>query len=239
MQDNTLYKDAMRAKGLDDAAKLQQESAGMTGTELYAEEDKIPDFQAAKAVKNMLERPVGFVCRSTAGRVVKLLQVYDSAIYTQEPEELPAQWGFVWSKDPRKALPFIQLATSTYATGECCTAAGHVWRSKQDGVNWSPETNPEFWDDLGTIEYVMAQDWDIDDSDSGETTEPEQPEEGGESSDDDDPYKDVPDFAQPTGAHDAYNVGDRVKYNGHVYASTMAGNTYSPDAYPQGWKMLA
>ena len=68
----------------------------------------------------------------------------------------------------------------------------------------------------------------------------EQPEEGGdESGDDDDPYKDVPDFVQPTGAHDAYNVGDRVKYNEHVYESLIAGNTYSPDAYPQGWKLLA
>lgn len=231
--DNTIYIDAMRDKGAADAADFQSRSAEMTGTEMYAEEEKIPDFLAAKALKNMLDRPVGFVCKSTAGRVVRLLQVYDSNTYSGEPETLPAQWGFVWSKDPRKALPFIQLSTSTYATGECCTAAGHVWRSKQDGVNWSPETNPEFWDDLGTIEEVMSQDWDVDDS--GETTEPEQPEEGG----DDDPYKDVKDFEQPTGAHDAYNVGDRVKYNGHVYESLMAGNNYSPDAYPQGWKLLA
>ena len=235
MSENTLYKDAMYAKGLADAADLQSRAPEMDGTALYAEEDKIPDFQVARQAKNLLERPAGFVCRSTAGRVVKLLQVYDSSIYTQEPEELAAQWGFVWSKDPRKALPFIQLATSTYATGECCTAAGHVWRSKQDGVNWSPETNPEFWDDLGTIEWVMSQDWDVDEPEP-EQPEPEQPEEGGN---DDDPYADVPDFVQPTGAHDAYNVGDRVKYNGHVYESLIAGNTYSPEAYPQGWKMLA
>lgn len=233
MQDE-IYTVAMKDKGRADAADFQSRSAEMSGTEMYAEEEKIPDFLAAKALKNMLDRSVGFVCKSSAGRVVKLLQVYDSDTYPQEPEELAAQWGFVWSKDPRKALPFIQLSTSTYATGECCTAAGHVWRSKQDGVNWSPETNPEFWDDLGTIEEVMSQDWDVDEP------EPEQPEEGGgETGDEEDPYKDVKDFVQPTGAHDAYNVGDRVKYNGHVYESTMAGNTYSPDVYPQGWKMLA
>ena len=101
-------------------------------------------------------------------------------------------------------------------------------------MNWSPETNPEFWDDLGTIEWVMSQEWDVDEP------EPEQPEEGGgETGDEEDPYKDVPDFVQPTGSHDAYNVGDRVKYNGHVYESLIAANTYSPEAYPQGWKMLA
>lgn len=94
----------------------------------------------------MLERKAGqkdgFVCRSSAGRVVRLLQVYDSEIYPQEPEELPAQWGFVWSTDPGKALPFLSLSTSPYAKGDCCTAGGKTWRSKTDTNTWSPETNP-------------------------------------------------------------------------------------------------
>ena len=100
----------------------------------------------------MLERKAGqkdgFVCRSTAGRVVRLLQVYDSEIYLQEPEELPAQWGFVWSTDPDKALPFLSLSTSPYAKGDCCTAGGKTWRSKIDTNTWSPETNPEFWEEV-------------------------------------------------------------------------------------------
>lgn len=44
-----------------------------------------------------------------------------------------------------------------------------------------------------------------------------------------------PVWSQPTGAHDAYNTGDIVNYNGVLYKSTMDGNTYSPDAYPAGW----
>jgi outer membrane protein assembly factor BamB len=51
---------------------------------------------------------------------------------------------------------------------------------------------------------------------------------------DDDGY---PIWAQPTGAHDAYNKGDIVDYNGTLYVSTMDGNTYSPDAYPAGWEL--
>ena len=153
---NELYLEAMRAKGLADAADLQARSSAMDGTALYAEEEKIPDFQAAKAVKNMLERPVGFLCRSTAGRVVKLVQVYDSAIYTGEPEELPAQWGFYWSTDPKKALPFVALATSPYATGDCCTEDGHVWRSTIDTNTWAPSAYPQGWEDLGTVEEIMA-----------------------------------------------------------------------------------
>lgn len=45
-----------------------------------------------------------------------------------------------------------------------------------------------------------------------------------------------PIWAQPTGAHDAYNAGDIVNYNGILYESVIDGNTYSPDAYPAGWK---
>ena len=69
-------------------------------------------------------------------------------IYPQEPEELPAQWGFVWSTDPDKALPFLSLSTSPYAKGDCCTAGGKTWRSKIDTNTWSPETNPEFWEEV-------------------------------------------------------------------------------------------
>ena len=46
-----------------------------------------------------------------------------------------------------------------------------------------------------------------------------------------------PVWSQPTGAHDAYNAGDIVDYNGTLYESLIDGNTYSPDAYPAGWKV--
>lgn len=95
---------------------------------------------------NILTRSPGFVCRSTAGRVVKLLQVYDSTIYTQEPEDLPAQWGFVWSQDPAKALPFIALSTSPYMAGDCCTEDGKVYRSKIDNNVWAPSAYAQGWE---------------------------------------------------------------------------------------------
>lgn len=43
-----------------------------------------------------------------------------------------------------------------------------------------------------------------------------------------------PDWVQPTGAHDAYNTGDKVTYNGGRYISAVDGNTYAPDVY--GWE---
>lgn len=47
-----------------------------------------------------------------------------------------------------------------------------------------------------------------------------------------------PVWAQPTGAHDAYNAGDIVNYNGKLYKSLIDGNVYSPDAYPSGWEAV-
>lgn len=46
-----------------------------------------------------------------------------------------------------------------------------------------------------------------------------------------------PEWVQPIGASDAYNTGDVVSYNGTLYVSTVDGNVWAPDAYPQGWQV--
>ena len=48
-----------------------------------------------------------------------------------------------------------------------------------------------------------------------------------------------PEFVQPTGAHDAYNKGDKVTFEGKHYISLIDGNVYSPAAYPAGWQEQA
>lgn len=48
-----------------------------------------------------------------------------------------------------------------------------------------------------------------------------------------------PVWSQPTGAHDAYNTGDIVNYNGTLYQSLIDGNVYSPEAYPAGWAVYS
>ena len=47
-----------------------------------------------------------------------------------------------------------------------------------------------------------------------------------------------PVWSRPSGAHDAYNTGDIVDYNGTLYKSLIDGNTYSPDEYPGGWEVV-
>ena len=48
----------------------------------------------------------------------------------------------------------------------------------------------------------------------------------------------IPEWVQPTGAHDAYNTGDKVIYEGKVYESLIDNNTWSPKDYAQGWKEI-
>ena len=150
MNDKEFVLKTLRQAGKQAAEALQTKAPDMTGTELYAEEEFIPSFKAAAAKKNMLERKAGdkdgFVCKSSAGRVVRLIQNYDSTIFTKEPEDLPAQWRFVWSKDPAKALPFIALATSPYSTGDCCIENGIVYRSTKDDNIHAPSAYPQGWE---------------------------------------------------------------------------------------------
>ena len=48
----------------------------------------------------------------------------------------------------------------------------------------------------------------------------------------------APEWVQPTGAHDAYQTGDTVTFEGQEYVSLIDGNTWSPTAYPQGWEKI-
>lgn len=145
-------KKAMYDQGRLKALALQEKSPELNGTELYAQDTDIPSFLSAKANKNMLNRKAGskdgFVCLSTAGRVVRLIQSYDSDIYPGEPETLPAQWGFVWSTDPAKALPFVALSTSPYGKGDCCSKDGIIYRSRIDNNVYEPGGLSLEWEEV-------------------------------------------------------------------------------------------
>lgn len=52
------------------------------------------------------------------------------------------------------------------------------------------------------------------------------------------PELSIPEFVQPTGAHDAYKKGDKVSFNGKIYESLIDANVHSPSAYPLGWQEI-
>lgn len=141
--DKNLILETLKRAGRMVAKELQEKSSNMTGTELYEEKLFIPQFDPKRQYLNF---KAGYVCKSDAGRIVKLLQPYDSTIYTQQPEELPAQWGFYWSKNADEALPFVAISTSPFMIGDCCTENGNTYRSLIDNNTWSPSAYPNGWE---------------------------------------------------------------------------------------------
>ena len=103
-------------------------------------------------------------------------------------------------------------AHDAYNRGDIVNYNGNLYESLMDGNVWSPDVYPAGWQAV-------------------ESTEPEpdpEPEEP----------PTYPEWVQPTGAHDAYNTGDIVNYNGTLYKSVIDGNVWAPDAYPQGWEVV-
>lgn len=52
------------------------------------------------------------------------------------------------------------------------------------------------------------------------------------------PAPDCPTWVQPTGAHDAYNIGDCVTFEGNLYESAIDANVWSPTVHPAGWTLI-
>ena len=50
------------------------------------------------------------------------------------------------------------------------------------------------------------------------------------------PTDEWPEYVQPMGAHDAYQVGDKVTFNGKHYVCKLASCVWSPAVYPDAWK---
>lgn len=113
-------------------------------------------------------------------------------------------------------------AHDAYSAGDIVNYNGTLYQSTINGNVWSPDVYPAGW----TV-YEAA-------------TEPEEPEPEPEPKPDPDPEEPTtyPEWVQPTGAHDAYNTGDIVNYNGTLYKSVIDGNVWAPDAYPQGWEVV-
>ena len=63
---------------------------------------------------------------------------------------------------------------------------------------------------------------------TGEVTEPEQPVETDE----------YPEYKQPTGAHDCYNAGMKMTFNGEKYICKIDGCVWDPVTYPDAWEKI-
>ena len=107
-------------------------------------------------------------------------------------------------------------AVDAYDKGDIVDYNGVKYISTIDANVWAPD----------------VYGWEVYTGDGG-STDPVEP------SNPDTPTDTIKDFVQPTGAHDAYKKGDKVRFENKIYESLIDNNVYSPSAYPAGWKEIA
>lgn len=88
----------------------------------------------------------------------------------------------------------------------------------------------EAFSQIGSLSEVVSKlDERVRVIESGSPQEPQEPETEDE----------YPEYVQPTGAHDAYNEGDKVTFEGEKYTCKMNGCVWSPKDYPDGWEKVS
>ena len=211
---------AMHTAGAADASAIATKSISgeADGTALIAAEEQIPKWRQ----RDYTDVPIGTPYKY-ADQVYKLWQAHDA---TNQPDWTPDKavslWDICHTTDPAKAKPYVtpQGTRGMYQIGDVCTYNGVIYRSTMDNNVWQPSAYPQGWEEIDISGGVISQPEEPEEP----TPEPEEPK--------------YPGFIQPTGAHDAYHIGDRVIYNGKLYECILDGNVYSPDDYPQGWKEI-
>lgn len=136
--------DIMYQEGRRQALDLQERAPNLTGTEIIAEENKIPAFDPTK---DYSEWPVGAPV-ADEGQVWTLILPHNAANYEGRPSTLRALWGLSHTTDPAKAKPYVApFGTSgLYMAGECCTENGGTYRSTQDDNRYAPSEYPQWWE---------------------------------------------------------------------------------------------
>ena len=132
-------------KGKSDALDLRARAPEMTGTEIIAEETKIPGFEPQKDYSGWnAGAPV-----TDGGQVYTLLQPHNAAHYPNtRPADLPALWRVSHTTDAEKARPWVKPTSTSdiYLKGECMVwTDGTVYRAKRD-TNFSPDESAADWE---------------------------------------------------------------------------------------------
>ena len=137
--------DVFRSLGREDALKLREEAANLTGTQIIDREHSAPEFDPNKDYSGF---PVGAPV-TDEGQVWLLIQPHNAAYYSGRPSTLRALWGLAHTTNPKKAKPWVDPhgTSGLYMKGECYKETdGIVKRSKQDNVAYDARTYPEAWE---------------------------------------------------------------------------------------------
>lgn len=132
-------------------------------------------------------------------------------------------------------------STNPYPYGAIVRHNGSLWVSEIDGNVWEPGVYGwSLYEEGGSEEPVNPDEPVTPDEPVNPDTpdEPVTPDEPDNPDTPDEPVEDeIPDWVQPDSSN-PYMTGDRVRYDGHVYESTMDNNVWDPESYPAGWNLI-
>ena len=140
------------------------------------------------------------------------------------PSENPALYTPIM---PESVIPmFVQPtgAHDAYPLGQLVIYKDDVWESLINDNVWSPDDYAASWF-LRESRHVVEE---------PPVEEPPVEEPPVEEPPVEEPPVTYPAFVQPTGGHDAYNIGDKVSFEGANWESVINANTWSPTAYAAG-----
>ena len=183
--------------------------------------------------------------RYEAGRKVRWEGVLYRVLqaHTSQPEWNPAVAPSLFARvlipDPGFIPEWEQPdSTNPYMKHDVVRHNGKTWESQIDHNVWEPGTvgAETLWSEVtqNATEEPETSGTEVSPSEPTEpqeepVSEPTEPQETTE----EEPADPVDEWVQPTGAHDAYNTGDIVLYNGTRYSCTVDNNVYAPGVY--GW----
>lgn len=143
-----------RDRGRLAALDLAKRASALTPTEIIAEETKVPmfkwgtDYSACPAGS-----PIGDIVDGEL-QIFTMITPVNTAHYPNiTPNTERSLYSLCHTKDPARAKAWVAPLgiSGLYTAGECCTDAGHVWRSKVDNNAYSPSQYADNWEDLGEI----------------------------------------------------------------------------------------
>ena len=144
------------------------------------------------------------------GRIFKVLQNHTSQ-NDWTPSRAPSLFAEILTSETGEPQEWQQpSSTNPYLTGDKVIYNGQIYESLIDNNVWSPEGYPQGWQLISN-------------SEQSEITPDEQ--------------QTIPEWQQPD-ATNAYNIGDKVRYNGSIYESLINNNVWSPESYPAGWQLI-
>ena len=146
------------------------------------------------------------------GNLYRAIQAVPASVtQTYTPDQANTYWKRIGNPNEEGVYPWSQPygATDCYQIGDKVTYNGKTYESIIANNVWAPDVYG--WKEVSS-------------TGGGGSEEPEQPTE------------EYPEWVQPTGQHDAYMIGDKVTFNDRHYESIIDYNTWSPEAYPAGWK---